>query len=54
MNLTRLVSMPILDSCDMAKRPEIFLISMAAEMLEKCRGAKAITVEISAENPPKE
>lgn len=26
--------MPILDSCDMAKRPEIFLISMAAEMLE--------------------
>ncbi len=26
--------MPILDACDMAKRPEIFLISMAAEMLE--------------------
>ena len=33
---------------------EMAVVPMAAEMLEKCRGAKAITVEISAENPPKE
>ena len=33
---------------------EMAVVPMAAEMLEKCRGAKAVTVEISAENPPKE
>lgn len=33
---------------------EMAVVPMAADMLEKCRGAKAITVEISAENPPKE
>ena len=33
---------------------EMAVVPMAADFLEKCRGAKAITVEISAENPPKE
>lgn len=33
---------------------EMAVVPMAADMLEKCRGAKAITVEISPDNPPKE
>ena len=33
---------------------EMAVVPMAVDFLEKCRGAKAITVEISADNPPKE
>ncbi len=33
---------------------EMSVISLNAGMLEKCRGAQSITVEISAERPPKE
>ena len=37
----------------MGSDSDMKVMGKAADMLEKCRGAKAITVEISPDNPPK-